>query len=299
MRFFSLGDLMVDVVARLDGPLVEGSDSPGTVSYLGGGSAANTAAWLALAGMPSTFIGVVGDDLPGRAQADALQRLGLDARLRVDHDRATGTCLVLVAPGGERTMVPDPGANLGLCESDVPVEEFAAGDHLHVSGYALLREGRDAALHAIEHARAHDMTVSVGAASSAPLVDYGPDRFLALLPSETLLFANEQEASALAETDAEPDPEKLAMSLADRAGCSLVVTTGSGRAAWTDGRATVTEPAGVLGENTLDTTGAGDGFAAGFLASRAQDRTVAESLRAAHDLAARVCRIAGGRPLTA
>ena len=50
-------------------------------------------------------------------------------------------------------MVPDPGANLSLLEHDVPVDEFRAGDHLHVSGYALLRDSRDAALHAMARGR--------------------------------------------------------------------------------------------------------------------------------------------------
>ena len=72
-------------------------------------------------------------------------------------------------------MVPDPGANLALLEHDVPTDEFAAGDHLHVSGYALLRDSRDAALHALTTAVAAGMTVSVGAASSAPLEQLGAD----------------------------------------------------------------------------------------------------------------------------
>jgi len=173
MTFFCLGDLMVDVVARLFGPLAEGSDSPGVIAYVGGGSAANTAAWLARVGESATFIGAIGDDAAGQSQIESLHRLGVDVRFRVDRTRPTGTCLVLVAPSGERTMVPDPGANLALLEHDVPTDEFRAGDHLHVSGYALLRDSRDAALHAMAAAGPAGMTVSVGAASAAPLEQLG------------------------------------------------------------------------------------------------------------------------------
>src|SRR4051812_43259467 len=173
---------MVDVVARLFGPLAEGSDSPGVISYVGGGSAANTAAWLTRVGESTTFIGAIGDDPAGQSQLESLHRLGGDVRFRVDHTRPTGTCLVLVAPTGERTMVPDPGANLSLLEHDVPTDEFRTGDHLHVSGYALLRDSRDAAQHAMKVAVAAGLTISVGAASAAPLELVGAAEFLRMVP---------------------------------------------------------------------------------------------------------------------
>src|SRR4029079_15664269 len=94
---------------------------------------------------------------------------------------------------GERTMVPDPGANLSLLEHDIPTEEFRAGDHLHVSGYALLRDSRDAAMHAMAAARSAGMTVSVGAASAAPLEQLGPAAFLRLGTGDPLLFPNGRE----------------------------------------------------------------------------------------------------------
>src|SRR6201995_1952195 len=125
-----------------------------------GGSAANPAAWLSRVGVSSTFVGAIGDDAAGQAQIESLHQLGVDVRFRVDRTRPTGTCLVLVAPTGERTMVPDPGANLALMEHDVPTDEFRPGDHLHVSGYALLRDARDAALHAMTTAVGSGLTAS-------------------------------------------------------------------------------------------------------------------------------------------
>ena len=59
----------------------------------------------------------------------------------MDGERPTGTCIVLVGPDGERTMVPDPGANDGLAAGDLPDELLGAGGHLHVGGYSLLRDG--------------------------------------------------------------------------------------------------------------------------------------------------------------
>ena len=284
---------MVDVVARLFGPLAEGSDSPGVISYVGGGSAANTAAWLARVGESATFIGAIGDDAAGQSQIESLHRLGVDVRFRVDRTRPTGTCLVLVAPSGERTMVPDPGANLALLEHDVPTDEFRAGDHLHVSGYALLRDSRDAALHAMAAAGPAGMTVSVGAASAAPLEQLGAAEFLRMVPDDALLFANEKEAAVLiggAGTSAD-----LARLLAV-GGRKSVVTAGSGVATWSNGEATESLAAEPLDRPELDTTGAGDAFAAGFLAARAREAAPEVCLRDGHALAAAACRTTGGRP---
>jgi sugar/nucleoside kinase (ribokinase family) len=284
---------MVDVVARLFGPLVEGSDSPGVIAYVGGGSAANTAAWLTRVGESTTFIGAIGDDAAGQQQAESLHRLGVDVRFRVDRTRPTGTCLVLVAPTGERTMVPDPGANLALLEHDVPADEFRPGDHLHVSGYALLRDSRDAAVHALRSADAAGLTVSVGAASAAPLETLGAESFLAMLPGSALLFANEKEAGVLAGRDG--TATDLARHLAV-SGREVVVTAGSGDAAWSNGEATASMAAEPLDRPELDTTGAGDAFAAGFLAARARDAVPEVCLRDGHALAAAACRTTGGRP---
>jgi sugar/nucleoside kinase (ribokinase family) len=298
VTFFCLGDLMVDVVARLFGPLAEGSDSPGVISYVGGGSAANTAAWLTRVAETAVFVGAIGDDAAGQGQVESLHRLGVDVRFRVDRTRPTGTCLVLVAPTGERTMVPDPGANLALLEHDVPVDEFREGDHLHVSGYALLRDSRDAAVHALATATAAGLSVSVGAASSAPLAQLGPESFLTMLPGRVLLFANEREAAVLVgEHAAEPSAGDLARHLA-APGREVVVTAGSGIAAWSDGESVETLAAEPLDRPELDTTGAGDAFAAGFLAARARGAVPAVCLRDGHALAAAACRTTGGRPET-
>jgi sugar/nucleoside kinase (ribokinase family) len=293
VTFYCLGDLMVDVVARLFGPLAEGSDSPGVISYVGGGSAANTAAWLTRVGVDSVFVGMIGDDPAGQGQLESLHALGVDVRFRVDRIRPTGTCLVLVAPTGERTMVPDPGANLSLMEHDVPTDEFRAGDHLHVSGYALLRDSRDAAVHAMKAAQATGMTISVGAASSAPLALAGPEVFLGLLPDHVLLFANESEAAVL--TGAAGSSADLSRALAT-GGRQAVVTAGSGAAVWSDGVEVVSLAAEPLDRPELDTTGAGDAFAAGFLAARGRDALTAVCLRDGHALAAAACRTTGGRP---
>ena len=287
-RIVVLGDLMVDVVVRLSGPLAQASDAPAEIRFQGGGSAANTAAWLGAAGADVTLVARVGDDERGRAAVEELRAGGVDARVALDGARPTGTCLVLIEPDGERTMAPDAGANEGLAAGDLPDDVLAEAAHLHVAGYALLREGsRGAARAAIERAVGEGVGVSVDPSSSA-LLD---ESFLDLADGAGLLLPNASEAHALT---GDSDPEAAGRSLAKRFG-EVVVTLGRDGALWTDGDA-VLRAAAVAVEKVEDSTGAGDAFAAGFLKERASGASTAESLAAGCRLAARAVAQPGARP---
>ena len=104
------GDILVDVLVRIDAPLALESDTPARTTLSGGGSAANVAAWLAATGQDVTFVGGVGDDVLGRGQEADLRALGVRTRMRIDASQPTGTCVVIVTADGRRTMFPDPGA---------------------------------------------------------------------------------------------------------------------------------------------------------------------------------------------
>jgi sugar/nucleoside kinase (ribokinase family) len=210
--------------------------------------------------------------------------------LAVDGERPTGTCIVLVAPGGERSMVPDPGANLALAALDLPDSVFAPGDHLHVSGYSLVREGpRAAALAAIERGVAVGMTVSVDPASAA-LLSPG---FLELASGADLLLPNAAEAEVLGGVPA------LTARFPE-----VVMKLGAEGALWTDGGEEVRVPAPPLpgavasprASGLLDTTGAGDAFAAGLLAARVRGAPPAEALAAGCSLGAQAVVTPGARP---
>ena len=250
-----LGDLMVDVVARVE-EIAHGSDAPAEIGVSGGGSAANVAAWAAALGTPVALVCNVGDDERGRTAVAELRAAGVEVHARVDPDRPTGTCIVLVEPGGERTMLSDPGAN------DGPLAEIILGDHLHVVGYALVREGpRAGALAAIERAREAGMTVSI---DPSPLIRPG------VLPPVDLLLPNEREAASV-------DGE-------------MVVKLGAGGARWGDVHVPA-EPVAVV-----DTTGAGDAFAAGLLSARLRGADREAALRAGCAAAARAVAQVGARP---
>jgi sugar/nucleoside kinase (ribokinase family) len=260
---------------------------PAQIRFHGGGSAANVAAWLAAAGADVALVARVGEDERGRDATEGLRAAGVDTRVVADPELPTGTCLVLVGPDGERTMAPDAGANDALGAEDLEDELLGEGSHLHVAGYSLLRAGsRPAACAAIGRARAAGMTVSVDPSSSALL----SADFLDDAGGATLLLPNASEAHALT---GDSDPERAGRSLARRIG-EVVVTLGAAGALWTDGDAVLRAAAEQV--DAVDSTGAGDAFAAGFLAERARGAGVAEALAAGCRLAARAVTTRGARP---
>lgn len=278
-----VGDVMADVVVTLSRPLAIGSDTPARIEHRGGGSGANVAAWLARAGARPLLYGRVGDDPPGRLALAALAGEGVELLVSVDAERPTGTCVVLVDPGGERSMLPDRGANAALAPATLP--EHAA--HVHVAGYALLDPGaRPAALHALAEARRLGCPVSVDPASSAPLADAGATAFLGWIGRVDLLLPNAAEAAVLSGLW---DPAQAARALAAHAE-EVVVTLGAEGALWSDGRTVEHVPAAPA--DVVDTTGAGDAFAAGLLAAR----TAGASRRAALTVAAALAAQAVQRP---
>lgn len=290
-RVICLGDIMTDIVARLPGPLAIGSDTPTSVSFLGGGSAANTACWLAAAGVASVFVGRVGNDDRGRDAQRLLRESGVQLAVTVDRYRPTGACVVLVGDSGERTMVPDAGANASLQVVDLPISQFTAGSHLHVSGYALLSSPvRPTALAAISLARERGMTVSVDAASAALIRSVGSAQFLSWIGRPTPLFANADEAEALS---GHIHTRDAARALSFHCG-QAVIKLGANGALWGENGAATSVPTTPL--PVVDTTGAGDAFAAGFLAARLGGIDGLLATRLAHTYAAQAVSQLGGRP---
>jgi ribokinase len=203
----------------------------------------------------------------------------------------TGICLVLIGPDGERTMIPSAGANATLSESDLGPDLLRAEDHLHLSGYCLLAEGsRAAALFALELASSVGASVSVDAASAAPIRAVGVERFLGWLPAGALLLANVDELAALTGTG---DQDAGLAALVAR-GLDVVLKCGSLGSVL--GTAAGSWQAAAAPAEVLDSTGAGDAFAAGFLAARWRGADLIQALGEANRRGAEVVGRLGARP---
>jgi ribokinase len=249
-----------DVVVVLSGQPAPGSDRPAAIRTRGGGAGANVAAHLAQLGTQVVLVGCIGDDTAGHGLAAELTAAGVHLALRVVPGGVTGTIVSLVEPGGQRSMLADRGANLALRPDDVPAP--AAGGHLHLSGYPLLAPGpRTAGLAALGAAVAAGCTVSLDPASTGPLTAYGVDRWLADTAAATLVLPNADEARLLTGC---ADPADAARALAVRHPIAAV-TLGADGALWASGGTLVHRPAQPA--DVVDTTGAGDAFAAGLLAA--------------------------------
>jgi ribokinase len=283
-----VGDVATDVVVVLAGTSAPGSDRPAAIRTRGGGAGANVAVHLARLGIPVTLAGCVGDDAAGAGLRAELTAAGVALSLRVIGEVGTGTIVSLVEPDGQRSMLADRGANLALRPADVPT--LPAGAHLHLSGYTLLDpESRDTGLTALAAAAAAGCTVSVDPASTGPLAAYGVDRWLADTAGATLLLPNADEARLLTGC---ADPTDAARALA-RAHQIVAVSLGADGALWASGDTAVHRPAHPT--VVVDTTGAGDAFAAGLLSAWLADRDPVAALEAGLSLAADVVRRPGAR----
>ncbi len=291
-----VGDAMIDITVQLSGELVVGSDTPGQVSSQPGGSAANTACWLATEGVAVGFYGFVGSDLAAESFRHSLTNAGVTPELQAVEDATTGSCVCLIDHDGERTMVPDSGANSKLSASQLSLPLLRSFRHLHLSAYPLLREQTSReTVEILDMARREGLTVSVDPASSGPIATFGAERLLQLMGEIEILFPDEQEALALT---GQTDPSDAARTLLQFA--KVVVIKLGGRGALALSRETPDAP--VVEENfkgqasVLDTTGAGDAFAAGFLSRWLRGDELSTCLAGGVQLAQVCVQQIGGRP---
>lgn len=250
---------MVDIVTILeDTDIHYGDDNRALVEMQGGGAAANVTAWLAVAGHRPTLYCAVGDDVIGHALVEDLERCGAIVRA-TRTEQPTGAVVALVHPNGERTMFPSATANFGL-PATVLDAALLPHDHLHVSGYLLLREHtRAAALQYVSTARAVGASVSIDPASARLIEVMGASAALGTMRGADLLIANELEAMALTGTQTH---EEAARRLADDFPTAIVKLGSHGACVWSEGEL-ITVPA--IPSDVVDTVGAGDAFAAGAI----------------------------------
>lgn len=246
MLVCALGDLTLDVVVRLGGPIAVGGDTEAEIRVGPGGQAANVAAWSASLGARARFVGRTGADDAGELVRAGLANLAVDVAGPIAG--SNGVICSIVSPDGERSMASDRGTAAQLQASELEARWLDGCDHLFVSGYALVREPtRTAARRAVEVARTLGASVSIDLASWSDIRDAGAEELRAVVVelAPDVVFANEDEERAVG--GAIPGAARI-LKRGER-GCSF---DGDDR------------PALPVAE-VVDSTGAGDALAAGWI----------------------------------
>lgn len=288
LPLFTFGDLVLDVILRVEGGLERDTDAPGEVRPAPGGSAANLAVWSARVGSAVRFACRVGDDMLGRALIEDMRAEGVEPLVAVDSVYPTPV-LVLLAEGTMRHMVVPDGAQFQLDASDIPDEAVATSGWVHVTGYSLFREKpRRAAFKVLEIARQQQIPVSFDPSSAGFIRRHG----LELPEGLRLLVPNWEEAVELAGSGT---PEEVVRRLAPLAEIVALKLGPEGAIlAWGDRIERI--GAAALDGPVLDATGAGDSWAACFIHHLRAGAEPVEAARVANQLAARVVTRLGARP---
>jgi sugar/nucleoside kinase (ribokinase family) len=264
----------------------------GNTREVAGGSAANTMAGLASLGAKGNFAGRVKQDRLGGAFASSMRDLGLNyTTVPADSGASTACCLIAVTPDGQRSMNTYLGAARDFAVSDLAESDIAGSDVLYIEGYLWdAPTAKAASLKAIEIAKKAGTKVAFSLSDPFLMGRYRGE-FLELLSHLDILFANEDEAKALFEVEAFDDVlkalkpmNKIAAITRSEKGC--VVVHG----------AEVHTVAAAPVARVVDTTGAGDQFAAGFLFGLTQGRGLSDCGRLGALAAAEVISHYGARP---
>ena len=278
----TIGDLVEDVVVWLTTELNIGSDTESVIRRTRGGSAANVSMFAALTGTPSRFIGQVGHDRLGSHLCEVLRDSGVD--VQVISDGRTGSIVVLVQPNGQRSFLTDRGVASHLAHFDATLMNGVS--ILHVPTYSLTDEPlASTCVQYIASARATGALISIDASSSSVLNQYGTDRYRALIESikPEVFMCNEDEAAVLG-LGAHKPMTGAVLTVIKQGPLPVIAVQHDG---------TTNEVAVAPVANIVDTTGAGDAFAAGFLPHYTQTKNITDAVAHGHALASRVLQSPG------
>jgi sugar/nucleoside kinase (ribokinase family) len=290
-RILVVGDVMTDVIVVPEGPPVRGSDRRAAIRSRPGGSGANQAVWLGSMGTRVSFVARVGAADKPHLEA-YFKGFHVDPILIADARMPSGVLVTIVDGDGERSFLTDRGANLALSPSDMPVWLLDDTRQVMVSGYSYFADGpRGAVQWLAGEARQRAIPLAVDAASVGFLDDVGPAKFLEWTAGVELLFCNADEAEALAGS---ADLDTQMQALGARYPRVVIKRGALGAAIGDSSGVTLNLPAPPV--KVVDTTGAGDAFAAGFLSAELKGLAPADCLRAGIEAGSAAVKTLGGQP---
>lgn len=295
IKVFCIGDLMLDVVAQIPTSphdLHLGNDTRTIISTHGGGAGGNVASWLAALGNEVTMVGRIGDDAAGSAITAEFDSLGISYGQIVKEGLHTGVVICLVDPSGERTMLANNGANAGLTIDDLPPLDGV--DAVYLTGYApLAPASRAGVLEMVQAITARKIPITFDPATVGGMKDVPVAEILSWCAQMDTLIMNEEEAIYLSGSSDIESALDFFLEIAPRA----IIKRGSqGSIGRQRGGEMVTVAASAT--KVVDTTGAGDSFAAGFIdafSSGTSGSNFEEAITRATAVAAHCVAIVGAR----
>nr|WP_221475395.1 PfkB family carbohydrate kinase [Sphaerisporangium rubeum] len=289
-----IGDVVTDVVARHRSPVAPGTDTEADIVLRPGGSGANTAAWAAYLGADARLLARAGYDT-GAWHVGELTRAGVRPHVRIDPAHPTAVVIAMVDGAGERTMLTTRGAGRRIGPQDWDDGLLDGVGRVHVSGYTLFAApGLELVRLATRAALERGAAVSVDPASAGFLREFGSERFLRETSSAGLVIPNLDEALLLTGAG---DAVTAAEALSARYGTAIVKLGEDGALLATGGTVT-RHAAGTPGAGPLDSTGAGDAFAAGVLTALLGGADAGAAVEAGCRAGATAVTRVGGRPVS-
>jgi sugar/nucleoside kinase (ribokinase family) len=254
-----------------------------------GGSAANTIAGINSLGGKVVFCGKVGDDKPGELYVKKMVEEGVGSNIKKDQE-ATGHAITFITPDTERTFATFLGAAIDLKKEDINKDELANSKILHIEGYALEGNNKESALHAIQIAKENDVKISIDLGDPG-LVERNLEELKEIVKGSYILFANEEEAKAFTGKEGEEALNELSKY------CEIaIVKFGPEGSSIKQGDNTY-KVKGVK-VDAVDTTGAGDIYAACILYGITNNLNLDKSGELASFTAAKVVEQLGARLLS-
>lgn len=289
-RILCIGDAALDVIVKMQTEINVGSDTTSHISMHGGGAAANTATWLSELGHSVYFSCRLGDDAAGHAISSEFDLWKIEHRKQFLENEKTGVVVVLVDNKGERTMFPDSGANSGISESDLP--SLHGFDAAYLSGYSLFNPASTSGvLQMVNQIKKASIPLIFDPASVGTMMSFGRERAIEKLAPMDIAIMNEDEARYIADCHSLHDALQYITSIVPIA---VIKTGSSGAIAQIRGEKPVTSHIDAI--NAVDTTGAGDAFAAGFIPVWLHSKDLLTSMNAGNEVARRCVAIIGARP---
>jgi sugar/nucleoside kinase (ribokinase family) len=289
-KVLCIGDVMLDVVVKLQGAINYGEDTPSKITTHGGGAAGNVASWIAHAGTGASIIARVGNDSAGAALISEFHDLKVDHSSLKKTSDATGVVVILVDQKGERTMFPETGANSGLSLGDMPALD--GFDAAYVSGYALLNPlSRPGVLQMIGEIKKAGLPIFYDTVTVGAMKEVDRSLILSWLPLMDYVLPNEEEALYVADAT---DIDGALIKLLEM--CPAVIIKRGAQGACAQERGGHRIDVDAVTTVVADTTGAGDSFAGGFIAAKISGRDVRASVVAGVRVAATCVANIGARP---